>query len=58
MSQELTKKDRSRLQKAGVLGSSTYPAWLLVPADVREQGQTTFKILSRTVEVGSRNRAS
>jgi hypothetical protein len=45
MGQELTKKDRSRLRKAAVLGYSTRPAWMLVPADVREQGQTTFKIL-------------
>ena len=45
MREELTKKDDHRLRMAGVLGSATHPAWLLVPADVREQGQMTFGIL-------------
>ncbi len=45
MREELTKKDDHRLRMAGVLGSATHPAWLLVPADVREEGQMTFGIL-------------
>lgn len=46
MRDELTKKDRSRLRKAGSLSSSAHPAWLLLPADVREQGYLTFSILA------------
>jgi hypothetical protein len=43
--EEATKKDRSRLRMGGVLGSAAHPAWLLVPAEVREQGHMTFGIL-------------
>ena len=46
MREGLTKKDRSRLRMAGALGSSAHPAWHLVPADVREQGQMAFSVLA------------
>jgi hypothetical protein len=46
MREGLTKKDRSRLRMAGALGSSAHPAWYLVPANVREQGQVAFTVLA------------
>lgn len=46
MREGLTKRDRSRLRMAGALGSSAHPAWHLVPADVREQGQVAFSVLA------------
>jgi hypothetical protein len=45
MADKLTKKDRQRLRKAKSLSDNGAPAWLLVPAAIRAQGQIAFGVL-------------
>lgn len=46
MREELTRKDSQRLRTAGRLHDPRHPGWLLVPADIREQGRQAYEILS------------
>ena len=42
---QLTKKDRKRLRKAHRLLNDNHPAWVLVPDNIRGQGQISYAIL-------------
>jgi hypothetical protein len=46
LSEQVTSKDRQRLRKAAALADDTNPAWSLVPAAIRGQGQITYRILA------------
>lgn len=46
LSDQLTPKDRKRLLLAAALHDSAHPAWALVPADIRNNGQTAFTVLT------------
>jgi hypothetical protein len=48
LANELSKKDRQRLRKASALLDEAHPAWMLVPADIRAQGQITLSLLLPT----------
>lgn len=43
---QLSKKDLRRLRCASQLMSPEHPAWALVPASIRQQGQVAFSILT------------
>ncbi len=45
MRQQLTPKDSKRLRIAGRLRDPRHPGWLLVPADIRDQGRQAYEIL-------------
>lgn len=45
MRDQLVRKDRQRLRKAKKLSDDAHPAWALVPAQVRAQGQIAFGVL-------------
>ena len=45
MLDQMTKKDRQRLRKAKRLSDDAHPAWLLVPEQIRAQGQIAFGVL-------------
>lgn len=44
--EDLTDKDRERLGLAAALRDDAHPAWLLVPAEIRGQGQAAYAILT------------
>jgi hypothetical protein len=46
MRDELTPKDRQRLKGAAVLADYGHPAWSLVPASIRRQGQIAYAVLT------------
>jgi hypothetical protein len=45
MREELTKKDRRRIEQVRELSSEAHGAWQLVPAEIRERGQIAYDIL-------------
>jgi hypothetical protein len=45
MTDQVTRKDRQRLRKAKRLSDDAHPAWLLVPEQIRAQGQIAFGVL-------------
>ena len=45
MRQQLTPKDSKRLRIAGQLRDPRHPGWMLVPADIRDQGRQAYDIL-------------
>jgi hypothetical protein len=52
LADQLTAKDRQRLRLAAALGKDSHPAWSLVPADLRTQGQIAFAILRSKHDAG------
>ena len=45
LAEELTRKDRQRLQRAKALGDDAHAAWALVPVEVRAGGQIAYGVL-------------
>jgi len=43
---QLTRKDRQRLRMARRLADDSHPAWALVPAEIRTDGQISYAILT------------
>lgn len=43
--EQLTPKDSKRLRIAGRLRDPRHPGWMLVPADIRDQGRQAYAIL-------------
>jgi hypothetical protein len=46
LTEQLTSKDRQRLRQADALADDTNPAWSLIPAAIRGQGQITYQVLT------------
>ncbi len=46
--EQLARKDRQRLRLARNLADTRHPAWLLVPAEIRANGQTAYEVLTGT----------
>jgi hypothetical protein len=46
MTEELTSKDRQRLHESRALRDPAHPAWTLVPAGIRGDGQATYEVLT------------
>ncbi|MCL2612354.1 MAG: hypothetical protein FWD95_03880 [Nocardioidaceae bacterium] len=46
LADQLTRKDRQRLRMARRLADDTHPAWALVPAAIRANGQVSYQILT------------
>jgi hypothetical protein len=44
--EQLTRKDRQRLGRAGGLLDDAHPAWALAPSEIRASGQISFRILT------------
>lgn len=50
LAEQLTSKDRQRLRKASAQADDANPAWSLVPAAIRGQGQITYRILAAALQ--------
>jgi hypothetical protein len=46
LAEQMTRKDRQRLRRAAALVEDAHPAWLLIPDDIRPQGQIAFGVLT------------
>jgi len=44
--EQLTRKDRQRLGRAGCLLDDAHPAWALAPSEIRASGQISYRILT------------